>query len=194
MADLEAGVEFGDETFEGLDCRGKTLSGKEFNGCAFIGVSFAEATLLRCKLIECTFQKCDFSNTLLKSSTLRDVVFEDSKLLGVNWTVVNAATHMIFRRSVLSLGNFNGMDLRKWVLSECVARELELGHTNLTDADCRGTDFSGSRFHQCNLTKADFRDAFNYAIRPADNVLKQARFSLPEATSLLYGLDLNLDG
>ena len=53
---------------------------------------------------------------------------------------------------------------------------------NLTEASCRGTDFSGARFDGTNLTKTDLRDALNYALRPCDNILKGARFSLPEAT------------
>jgi uncharacterized protein YjbI with pentapeptide repeats len=185
--------EFHDETISSLDLRGVELTGKELSGCRIVGCQLAGAALLRCKLIDCTFDGCDLSNVVLRGSTLRDVTFEGTKLLGVDWTVLTVAAHLVFRRSVLSLGNFTSMDLRKWVLDHCTARELELAHANLAEADLRGTDFAGSRFLKTNLTKADFRQAVNYAIRPADNTLKKARFSMPEATALLYGLDVELD-
>jgi uncharacterized protein YjbI with pentapeptide repeats len=91
------------------------------------------------------------------------------------------------------MANFSGLDLRKTVMHECIAREIELAHANLADSDCRKTDFSGSRFFHTDLTKCDFREAVNYAIRAADNKLAKAKFSLPEATALLYGLDIVLE-
>ncbi len=54
-------------------------------------------------------------------------------------------------------------------------------------------DFAGARFSTTNLSKADFRGATNYSIRPDNNKLKKAKFSLPEATLLLYGLDIELE-
>ena len=43
-----------------------------------------------------------------------------------------------------------------------------------------------------NLTEADFTGAKNYAIAPGMNTLKKTKFSLPEAMSLLYNLDIKL--
>ena len=71
--------------------------------------------------------------------------------------------------------------------------EADFGHANLSEAYCQETDFQGARFLDTNFTKADLRNALNYAIRPGDNLLKKTHFSLPEATSLLYGLDIILD-
>jgi uncharacterized protein YjbI with pentapeptide repeats len=190
---FERGREFQDETFEALECRGAVLDGKELEGCRFVGAQLAGARFDRCKLIDCSFEGCDLSNVALASSILRDVTFVDSKLLGVDWTALQAASHLTFRRCVLNLGNFSGMDLRRCILESCMARELELGHANLAEADCRGSDFAGSVFLHTNLTKCDLRGAVNYAIRPLDNVLKRAKFSMPEATSLLHGLDIVLD-
>lgn len=190
---LEQKQEFLDETFTSLECRDLQITGKEFNGCKFVGSQFAGAKFIRCKFLDCTFQNCDLSNVSLKGSTVRDVSFEDSKLLGLNWTETASVSLLKFRRCVVSMSNFSGMDLRRSTLESCIAREVELGHTNLSEANCRETDFSGSRFAQTNLTKADLRGAINYAISPPDNNIKKAKFSLPEATSLLYGLDIVLD-
>ena len=42
------------------------------------------------------------------------------------------------------------------------------------------------------LTEADLRGARNYHVAPGENVLTKAKFSLPEAISLLYSLDIDL--
>jgi len=47
-------------------------------------------------------------------------------------------------------------------------------------------------FGNTNLTEADLSRARNYHIDPGQNVLRQARFSLPEAKSLLYSMDIVL--
>jgi hypothetical protein len=48
-------------------------------------------------------------------------------------------------------------------------------------------------FSSTNLTKADLSTAKNYHIPPEQNILKGTRFSLPEAMSLLYSMDIILD-
>jgi len=40
---------------------------------------------------------------------------------------------------------------------------------------------------------ADLRFARNYQIDPSQNKVHKARFSLPEAMSLLYSMDIDLD-
>lgn len=185
--------EFFDQQFDGLDCRDQDIEGKTFNGCTFIGVQFSAAKVSRCKIVGCKFQRCDLSNARLRGSSFRDLAFEDSKLIGINWTEAAAISHLIFERCVLNYSIFEGLDLRKGRLFECIAREIDLTGTNLSSADCRKTDFAGSRFSRTNLAQADLRDAINYAMRPCDNILKDAKFSLPEATSLLHGLGIAID-
>lgn len=158
----------------------------------FTNENLAEATFQGARLVDCVFKSCDLSNAKLLGGSFRDVRFEDSKLIGIDWTRATTLAHPAFLRCVLTYGNFAGLDLRKATLEDCMARELELSETNLAEAVCKGTDFSGSRFHRTNLTKADFRGASNYAMRPADNILKRAKFSLPEAAVLLGGLDIDL--
>lgn len=86
-----------------------------------------------------------------------------------------------------------GLNLKGIKIVECVAREVNFSDTNLTKADLRSTDFSGSRFINTDLTSADFSNATNYSINPAHNKLKKTKFTLPEAMSLLYGLDIILE-
>jgi uncharacterized protein YjbI with pentapeptide repeats len=93
---------------------------------------------------------------------------------------------------VVNYSTFMGLNLKKINLSKCIAREVSFEETNLTQANCRFTDFENSRFIRTNLTEADFTGAKNYSIAASLNTLKKTRFSLPEAMSLLYNLDIHL--
>ena len=46
--------------------------------------------------------------------------------------------------------------------------------------------------HQCDLRKADFRDATGYKVDILGSRMKDARFSLPEAVNLLADLKIKL--
>ena len=183
---------FFDQQFDSLKTAKLNIDAREFHGCHFRNSQLTAANLIRSKFFDCSFINCDFSNAIIKDTIWRHCEFVDSKFLGLNWTIASALTHPAWRRCILSLGNFSGMDLRHARLEECTAREVEFAHANLSDAFCQNTDFKGSRFHQTNLTKTDMRNAINYVIHPQENILKKTHFSLPEAISLLYGLDILL--
>ena len=46
--------------------------------------------------------------------------------------------------------------------------------------------------HNCNLSKANFLEAKNYAINPQVNKIQKGKFSIPEALSLLRGFEIEL--
>jgi uncharacterized protein YjbI with pentapeptide repeats len=187
------GPEHFDEAFEGLDLRGQPLEGIEFNGCTFVSCQLAGVRLKGTRFIDCTIKDSDLSNADVKGAGFCDVRVFGSKLIGIDWTAATRVQHLAFERSVLSYGNFTALDLRKLKMTDCVVREAFLTEANLAEADCRRSDFAGARFSRTNLTKADFRGAQNYAIRADDNLIKKARFSLPEAVALLHGLEIRLD-
>jgi uncharacterized protein YjbI with pentapeptide repeats len=184
-------TDYSEQTFEGLDARENSVSEKEFHSCVFIACQFSE--FKNCKFVDCTFRQCDLSNLKVTGSSFRGLKAESCKLIGVNWPAARLVMHFELTECVLNYSNFIGLDLRKSRLQNCVAREVELADTNLSESDCRGTDFKGARFGHTNLSKADFRGALNYAIHPLDNNLKKAKFSLPEATLLLYGLGVEIE-
>ena len=69
-------------------------------------------------------------------------------------------------------------------------KECYFTNTCLTDADFCEVDLSGTIFHNCDLSKADFSSAINYAIDPQTNKIKKAKFSLPEAAGLLRSFEI----
>lgn len=185
--------EFSDQAFEALEEKGSIVDGSTFEDCVFVKCSFTHAVFKGCRFVDCQFDGCDLSNLQVTASVFRGTSFNGSKLIGVNWANAASVSRLSFDSSRLDLSSFVGMDLRNTRIHACSAREADFADSNLSDSDCSHTDFAGARFANTNLKKADFRLATNYSIRPLSNQIKKARFSLPEATLLLYGLDIVLD-
>ncbi len=190
--------EFDAQVFRNLDCLQADLSGKEFSACEFIRCNFREANFQGIRFRDCTLKKCDLSLAGLNGSVFSGVKFEDAQLVGINWT--DAAWNQTrlhkpveFVRCVLNHGTFTGLDLKKVRIEKCIAHDVDFSDANLSQALCRATDFANSRFVHTNLTEADFTGAQNYTIAAGLNTLKKTKFSLPEAMSLLYSLDIILE-
>ena len=187
--------EYTDESFTGLgsDGRDRDHSEVSYEDCHFVKCNFASAKFVRARLLNCTFESCDLSNVDLTSATIRDLKAVDCKLLGINWAAASQISTLVFATCILNYSNFSGLQLPRVRWSRCSALDVELAETNLSGADLRGCDFKGARFAHTNLAKADLRGATNYSIRAPDNTLTQARFSMPEATLLLYGLGIQIE-
>lgn len=186
-----------DQVFKGINLEGAQVESSEFYDCTFIGCAFAGCVFRTCKFINCTFQRCDLSLVQVPGSNFSFTRFEDSKLIGVDWTRGDwAATRLGdpigFFTCVISHSTFIGLSLPGMEIRDCVAVDVDFREVDISRADFTGTDLSESLFSNTNLTEADLSAARNYHITPGQNVLKRAKFSLPEAMSLLYSLDIDL--
>lgn len=189
--------EYAEESFNGLKANQSTIRDKEFYDCTFTDCSFQEATFYDCKFDGCTFESCDLSLLAVTNSTFVDTHFKQCQCIGINWTVADwsrlgIVAPLNFHESAISHSIFLGVTLKKAAMTKCIAENVDLSEADLSEADCTGTDFSSARFQQTNLTKANLKDATNYAIDINQNIIKRATFSLPEAVSLLKGLDIVL--
>lgn len=99
-----------------------------------------------------------------------------------------------FLHSTFSFCRFVKCQLSLDRLEGCRLQEVvfEGGKLVGIEASFEGADLEGTLFHKCNLTKSNFVDAKNYAINPLSNQIGKARFSTPEALSLLRGFDIEL--
>jgi uncharacterized protein YjbI with pentapeptide repeats len=186
-----------DQRFEGLALGGETISFKEFEGCTFARCSFLETTFRNCRFVDCAFHDCDLSLVRVQGCSFSNTKFEDSQLVGVNWTEASWPKRGLLRaigfsRCALSHSTFLGLTLQQVTMAHCIAHDVDFAEADLSEADCRYTDFAGSRFLHTDLTGADFTGATEYAINASLNALKGAKFSLPEAMALLYGLEVVL--
>lgn len=183
--------------FRGLDLRGREIRAVEFDGCTFTGCSFLETAFTECRFVDCEFAGCDLSLCQVGACSFVNVRFADSQLVGINWTLASWPRHGLLRsigfaNCALNHSTFIGLSLREITVRDCIAHDVDFAEADLGRADCTGTDFADSRFLHTDLTEADFSGATNYAIAANLNVLKKAKFALPEAMSLLYSLDIIL--
>lgn len=187
-------------TFKGLTIDRSEVNGVTFLGCTFVNCFFQEILFKACRFQDCEFINCDLSLAQVDESTFANTTFEQSKLIGVNWVKASWGRSEIqpllksvdFMNCVLNYATFMGLSLEKIILRKCTARDVDFSDANLSKADCRFSDFTNSHFRHTNLSEADFRGASNYFIQPQLNTLKKTRFSLPEAMTLLYNLDIEI--
>ena len=191
--------EYGPQEFTGVVLKNERITLKEFNACTFTKCVFSETAFEKCEFRDCVFKKCSLSLVSLKDSLFFGTRFEDSQLIGINWTETSWAknkatliTPVDFFGCTLNYSTFIGLNLKKIKLTKCMAQDVSFEDANLTQANCTATDFTNSRFLHTNLTQADFTGATNYSIAANQNTLKKTKFSLPEAMSLLYSLDIIL--
>jgi len=190
-------TEYDDESFEGLVYRSRELDSKEFHGCVFTRCSFVETSFRNCRFSHCTFTECDLSLVQVPGCSFAQTRFERSRLMGINWTEASWPKRgflntIDFFDCLTSHSTFIGLHLKGMNMTGCVAKDVDLSEADLRQAICTGTDFADSRFSHTDLAEADFTGASNYAIDATINTLKKARFSLPEAMSLLHSLDIIL--
>ena len=185
-------ADFYDAHFSNLVYHSDKIDFREFYDCVFANCSFHEVDFKGSRFINCTFDSCDLSLAQMTRAAFRGTVFKNCKMIGIDWSVSSSPLLAEFFDCDLSYASFAHIDLSQGKITRCKAHEVYFWETNLTQADFSGTDFQDSQFKDSNLTKADFSTARSYTISPNANVLKEAKFSLPEAVSLLNHLGIVL--
>lgn len=122
-------------------------------------------------------------------------VFEDSTLIGIAFHQLANAQGVppIFDALYdchLKYCSFADMKLAKTDFANTTFQECLFEACDLTAGSFADCELGGTQFTSCDLRKADFRDAFGYAIDLASNRLKGAKFSFPEAVHLLDSLGI----
>jgi fluoroquinolone resistance protein len=186
-----------DLAFRDTHLENAELLSSEFHDCVFFHSSFAQSVFRRCRFVNCVFRECDLSLLRVPECRFTSTRFEKCKVMGVNWSEADwpktgLANPIGFSHCALSHSTFMGLSIPGMEVSDCVALDVDFREADLSRVDFGGTDLSQSLFGKTNLSEADLSRARNYHIDPAQNTLKRARFSLPEAMSLLYSLDIVL--
>jgi len=189
--------EYISKTFTGLNLAGEEINGIEFEDCTFNDCDFSDATFRHCKFIECQFNQCNLSLVNLGHSRFNDVIFVQSKLVGVNWTNVTWPSYTLsapigFKHCILNDSIFMGLSLSELVMEQCKAHYVDFRDGDFSDAKFNHSDFSHAIFGHTNLSNADFSDAVSYDIDLLANQIKGAKFCRFEATCLLESLGIEL--
>jgi uncharacterized protein YjbI with pentapeptide repeats len=194
---ISSNTEYSDQVFKNVHLQSEQILSSEFYDCVFSNSSFAESVFQKCRFVNCAFQGCDLSLAKVPESIFSTTRFEDSKIIGVNWAQANwpgsgLGKPICIIKSAINHCTFIGLNLKGIQIIDCIATDVDFREADLSRADFSGTDLSKSIFSNTNLTEADLSQARNYQIDPGQNILKGTRFSLPEAMSLLYSMDIIL--
>lgn len=186
-----------DRRFRNLTPGGTRLTGSEFHDCWFEACDFAESVFQGCRFVGCTFKECDLSLLQVPGSAFSATRFVDCRVIGVDWTQadwsgVSLGQPIGFERCAIRHSTFIGLSLPGIQIRACVAADVDFREADLSRADFSDSDLTDSLFVNTNLSEADLSTAHNYQIAPHKNVIKGARFSLPEAMSLLFNMDIVL--
>ncbi len=198
MNSITDAEEYFDQIFENILVDQEKILTTKFTDCKFVKCSFESAKFSNCRFFNCTFQECDLSLAQITGSSFPSTRFERSKLIGVNWTQGNWSLSNLnkldgFFDCMLNHSTFIGLNLKGIQIKNCLANEVDFREADLSKANFEGTDLHKSLFNHTNLTEADLSQARNYQIDAGTNILKQAKFSLPEAMGLLYSMDIVLE-
>ncbi|HAH31525.1 MAG TPA: hypothetical protein DCL44_04335 [Elusimicrobia bacterium] len=191
------GIDYTDRCFNSITLPGKEVTAKEFYNCTFTGCDFTKTVFLKCKFSDCRFESCNLSLIKVTGTSFFNSLFRNSKILGVNWTQaswpqVKLPSSIQFLNCVISDSTFFGLYLKDIRIRECLARDTDFREADLTGADFAHTDLICSLFVNTDLSRADFTQARNYSIKISENRIKDAKFSMPEAMSLLYCLGIKI--
>jgi uncharacterized protein YjbI with pentapeptide repeats len=189
------------ESFTGISVPGGEVVNVEFENCVFRSCVFCETTLRSCRFRGCRFEDCDLNMIKVPNSVFIGTDFENCKLMAVDWTRASWGRKDLFQlvksihffNCVLNFSVFIGLELKKIRIEKCIAREVDFSDTDLEKANFKGTDLEKAIFRNTKLAEANFVGAQNYFIPAQNNELKGARFSLPEAMALLYGMEIVLE-
>src|SRR5258708_15639352 len=122
---------YNSQGFKGLTIANGQIDQKEFNACTFIKCSFPETAFIDCRFTGCTFQKCDLRMITIAGCSFKNTRFEESQVIGINWTEtvwgkdkLTFVKPVDFIGCVLNHSTFLGLNLKKVVLSKCIAHNV----------------------------------------------------------------------
>ncbi|MGS2743827.1 pentapeptide repeat-containing protein [Halomonas sp. LS-001] len=197
MEDLKDNEQYLDAHFEKLSLPDGRYRHIEFEDCRFSDCDFSASKFHHCKFTNCVFERCNLSLIDLSSSKLFAVNFQDSKLVGVDWTkaswpIYHLDFELRFQRCILNDSSFFGLTLNALVIEECKSHEVDFREGNFKGSTMTHSDFTRCLFMHTNLQSVDFSDSMAYAINILENDVKGARFSRYEALNLLECLGIEL--
>lgn len=180
--------------FVGLELHGVDLGAKEFTSCVFKHCKAQETSWRRARLDDCRFERCDLTRMLPRGMLAHDIVFTDSKLMGIEWADLGQFPRLAFRDCVLDFASFVALSLRKTDFLNCKITEANFFDVDLREADFAGSDLRASMFRGCKLTRTDFSATTGLCFDPALNDARGAVISLETAALMAMQLGLNVAG
>lgn len=184
--------------FEGLKLENETIADKNFVECSFIDCVFDSCKLINCSFSGCMFEKCSVMNPKAEYTKMSFSEFIGCNLVGVYWQdmvpsgkyagAIGRLQDCHLKYNTFSEMRFNKFDFSGTEISRSMFAKCELVESSFKNCGLQDTEF-----FQCDMRKADFRNALGYKIDIMTNKLKAAKFSYPDAFSLLDSLGLKIE-
>ena len=148
-------------------------------------------------LTECQFLRCTVTNLKTTMSRAKFTDFENCTLNNIDWISLQgdgafADPIESLRDCRLKYNTFTEMNLTKFKFAGSVIQRSMFAKCNLVSADFEKCDLLDTEFFQCDMRKANFKEASGYKVDIFGCKLQDAKFSLPEAVSLLGDLRIKL--
>lgn len=183
--------------FTDINLNDSTLENKVFESCRFEKCHFNKTQFIGCRFVDCEFSACDLSLAKVKQTAFNEVVFDESKLIGINWTeakwpYIHLSAAIKFYQCNISHSSFYHENLSGIIIDGCKAHDTDFREGDFSDGSFVLTDFENSHFMHTKLCSADFTDATNYNIHPNENDISKAKFSMPDVTNLLLHFDISI--
>ena len=182
-----------EKTFSNIEYANTILRGREFIACVFKQCDFSNSDLRDNVFEDCTFESCNFSMVKLDGTSLRNIQFVASKVLGCDFSRCNKFMYSFaFTDCILDYSIFLGLKIRNTHFLRCSMKEVDFSQADLSMAIFDECDLSGAIFANTTLEKTDFRKAHNFRIQLENNKVKKAKFNSSNLSGLVlhYGLDL----
>lgn len=185
---------FADQKFENATFKDNTLAIGEYENCRFSDCDFSECNLSDFVFTDCEFRYCNLSLVKLTRTTLRDVKFQNCKMLGLHFEDCNEfGLSFGFDNCILDHSSFYKTKITRTVFKGTRLHEVDFSECDLTNSSFLECDLSGAVFDNTNLEKVDFITAYGYSLDPDINRLKKTRFSTNGLSGLLTKHDIIIE-
>lgn len=177
---------YSDQVFENQRYTEESLAFGEYEGCTFINCDFNKAALSSYKFIDCLFRGCNLSMVAMVATVWNKVRFVDCKMLGLHFESASPIGMLVqFEHCVLNHSSFYQTKIHQTRFHTCSLAEVDFTGADLKGASFANCDLRLAHFERTNLEKADFSSAYNLAMNPNNNQLKNAVFSQHNIAGLL---------
>jgi uncharacterized protein YjbI with pentapeptide repeats len=132
------------------------LRGLSFDGLSLVSCDFSDRIIEDCSFRDCvltgsrfnasTIRACEFSQAGMQGVSLFAAVFEEFKMMGLDFSRGGRFDAATFSRVNLDYASLRGIDLSGVEFSGCSMRECDFTGANLT----------GTTLTECDLTDADW--------------------------------------
>ena len=192
-------TDYFEESFKLLIQAPIEIRSSNFHDCIFEKCKLSESSFINCRFISSSFISCDLSLVQVPGSYFSGVHFEKCKAIGINWAQAywqgNGVREPIeFRNCALSHSTFLGVDIKASKFIGCELIGVDFRDANLSSVDFSSSDLNKSLFASTDLMRSDLSTARNYQIDPTKNNIKNAKFTMPEVMSLLYSMEIEIEG